>query len=87
MTNEDEVKVFNDVGAELHDVMMKRYLDEQKFETALKSLMFFTMRMVYDQKIPESSMVAYVRGVYNDLTRMDEGVDERAETIANLTKQ
>ena len=49
--------------------------------------MFFTMRMVYDQQIPEATMVAYVRGVYNDLNRIAEGRDARAETIATLTEQ
>ena len=92
MSGEDEIKLFNDVGAALHDVIYKHgfvddVLDEEKFETSLKSLMFFTIRMVYDQQIPEATMVAYVRGVYNDLNRIAEGRDARAETIATLTEQ
>ena len=90
--NNDQVALFNEVGAALHDVVYQHgfidhVLNEQNFETTLKSLMFFTIRMVYDQQIPEATMVAYVRGVYNDLRRMDEGRDERAETIATLTEQ
>jgi len=92
MSGEDEIKLFNDVGAALHDVIYKHgfvddVLDEEKFEITLKSLMFFTIRMVYDQQIPEATMVAYVRGVYNDLNRIAEGRDARAETIATLTEQ
>lgn len=92
MTTETEVKLFNDVGAALHDVIYQHgfvddVLNEEKFEITLKSLMFFTMRMVYDQQIPEATMVAYVRGVYNDLNRIAEGRDARAETIATLTEQ
>lgn len=92
MTAEEEIKLFNDVGASLHDMFREHAfngdaLNEEKFEITLKSLMFFTIRMVYDQQIPEATMVAYVRGVYNDLTRMDQGRDERAEVIATLTEQ
>ena len=92
MSGEDEIKLFNDVGAALHDVVYQHgfvddVLNEEKFEITLKSLMFFTIRMVYDQQIPESTMVAYVRGVYTDLNRIAEGRDARAETIATLTEQ
>ena len=92
MSGEDHVKLFNDVGASLHDVIYQHgytdeVLDEEKFEITLKSLMFFTMKMVYDQQIPEATMVAYVRGVYNDLNRIAQGRDDRAETIANIAKQ
>jgi len=44
-------------------------------------------KMVYDQNIPSATMIAYVRGVYDDLNRIAEGRDERAETIATLTEQ
>ena len=92
MTNEEEIQLFNQVGADLHGVIYKNAydgdeLDEEKFETTLKSLMFFTIKMVYDQSIPSATMIAYVRGVYEDLNRIAEGRDERAETIATLTEQ
>lgn len=92
MTNEEEIALFNKVGADLHDVIFKNAyendaLDEEKFEITLKSLMFFTIKMVYDQSIPSATMIAYVRGVYEDLNRIAEGRDERAETIATLTEQ
>lgn len=92
MTNEEEIQLFNQVGADLHDVIFKNAyendaLDEEKFEITLKSLMFFTIKMVYDQSIPSATMIAYVRGVYEDLNRIAEGRDERAETIATLTEQ
>ena len=92
MTNEEEIQLFNQVGADLHGVIYKNAydgdeLDEEKFETTLKSLMFFTIKMVYDQQIPSATMIAYVRGVYEDLNRIAEGRDERAETIATLTEQ
>ena len=92
MTNEEEIKLFNDVGAALHDMFREHAfngdaLNEEKFEITLKSLMFFTIKTVYDQMIPEATMVAYVRGVYNDLNRIAEGRDDRAETIASLTEQ
>lgn len=92
MTNEEEIQLFNQVGADLHGVIYKNAydgdaLDEEKFEITLKSLMFFTIKMVYDQSIPSATMIAYVRGVYEDLNRIAEGRDERAETIATLTEQ
>jgi hypothetical protein len=92
MTNEEEIALFNEVGADLHGVINKNaytddFLDEEKFEITLKSLMFFTIKMVYDQQIPSATMIAYVRGVYEDLTRLTEGRDARAETIANIAKQ
>lgn len=92
MTNEEEIQLFNQVGADLHGVIFKNAydgeaLDEEKFEITLKSLMFFTIKMVYDQSIPSATMIAYVRGVYEDLNRIAEGRDERAETIATLTEQ
>lgn len=92
MTNEEEIQLFNQVGADLHGVIFKNAydgeaLDEEKFEITLKSLMFFTIKMVYDQQIPSATMIAYVRGVYEDLNRIAEGRDERAETIATLTEQ
>ena len=92
MTNEEEIQLFNQVGADLHGVIYKNAYDgeelvEEKFETTLKSLMFFTIKMVYDQSIPSATMIAYVRGVYEDLNRIAEGRDERAETIAHLTEQ
>lgn len=92
MTNEEEIALFNEVGSDLHKVIFKNAyegdaLDEEKFEITLKSLMFFTIKMVYDQSIPSATMIAYVRGVYEDLNRIAEGRDERAETIATLTEQ
>jgi hypothetical protein len=92
LTNEEEIQLFNQVGADLHGVIFKNAydgeaLDEEKFEITLKSLMFFTIKMVYDQQIPSATMIAYVRGVYEDLNRIAEGRDERAETIATLTEQ
>ena len=92
MTNEEEIQLFNQVGADLHGVIYKNAydgdaLDEEKFEITLKSLMFFTIKMVYDQQIPSATMIAYVRGVYEDLTRISEGRDARAETIADIAKQ
>ena len=92
MTNEEEIQLFNQVGADWHGVIYKNAydgdaLDEEKFEITLKSLMFFTIKMVYDQQIPSATMIAYVRGVYEDLNRIAEGRDARAETIATLTEQ
>ena len=92
MTDEEQVKIFNAVGMDLNDVVLKNayendLLNEEKLEITLKSLMFFTIKTVYDQMIPEATMVAYVRGVYNDLNRIAEGRDDRAETIASLTEQ
>jgi len=92
LTNEEEIQLFNQVGADLHGVIYKNAydgdaLDEEKFEITLKSLMFFTIKMVYDQQIPSTTMIAYVRGVYEDLTRITEGRDARAETIADIVKQ
>ena len=92
LSPEDEIALFNKIGADLHQVIYdnaytNEALDEEKFEITMKSLMFFTMKMVYDQTIPESTMVAYVRGVYHDLNRIAEGRDDRAETIATLTEQ
>ena len=92
LTGEEEIALFNQVGADLHGVINKNaytddILDEEKFEITLKSLMFFTIKMVYDQQIPSTTMIAYVRGVYEDLTRITEGRDARAETIADIVKQ
>lgn len=92
LSGEEEVALFNDVGADLHAVFHKNaytddFLDEDKFEITLKSLMFFTLKMVYDQGIPLQMMLTYTRGVYEDLTRLTEGRDARAETIADIAKQ
>ena len=92
MTAEEEVKLFNEVGVDLNDVILKNAYDsmelhEDKLEITLKSLMFFTVKTVYDQGIPLQMMLAYVRGVYQDLSQVAEGRDARAETIADLTKQ
>ena len=92
MTNEEEIALFNDVGADLHGVIFKNaytgeVLNEEKFEITLKSLMFFTIKMMYDQNIPSTTMIAYVRGVYEDLNRVAEGRDARAEAIADIAKQ
>ena len=92
MSNDQQVQLFHKVGASLDKVIVKNgytkgVLDEDKLEITLKSLMFFTMKMVYDQQIPEATMVAYVRGVYNDLDRIAQGRDDRAETIADIAKQ
>ena len=95
MTNkspEDDINLFNDVGADLHGVIFKNaysgeVLNEEKFEITLKSLMFFTIKMMYDQNIPSTTMIAYVRGVYEDLNRIAEGRGARAETIADIAKQ
>lgn len=92
LAQDEEIALFNEVGADLHGVIYKNAyegeeLNEEKFEITLKSLMFFTIKMVYDQQIPSATMIAYVRGVYEDLNRITEGRDERAETIATLTEQ
>ena len=92
MSNDQQVQLFHKVGTSLDKVIVKNgytkgVLDEDKLEITLKSLMFFTMKMVYDQQIPEATMVAYVRGVYNDLDRIAQGRDDRAETIADIAKQ
>lgn len=93
MTGEEEVKLFNDLGADLHDLIARHVydadelLDEEKFEIALKSLMFFTMKTVYDQAIPLQMMLSYVRGIYQDLSQISERRDARAETIADIAKQ
>lgn len=92
LTAEEEVALFNEVGADLNGVISKNaytdeFLDENKLEITLKSLMFFTVKTVYDQGIPLQMMLSYVRGVYQDLSHIAEGRDARAETIATLTEQ
>ena len=74
MTNEEEIELFNKVNADLNNVVFNNaftgeVLHEYKYETILKSFMFFTIKMMYNQGIPADNLIVYVRGVYEDLAQ------------------
>ena len=75
MTNEEEIELFNKVNADFKNVIFNNaftgdVLHEKKYEITVKSFMFFTVKMIYDQGIPADNLIAYVRGVYEDLAQI-----------------